>query len=264
VKLVNLTSQRAIKLSVSQPGWYRIALSTLTQNGLAAGNAKLLHLYAEGVEQPLELHNGAVEFYGTPIDTPSTGTRVYWLANGALSHDHIASSTASGGPSAGPDFPNTVELLQHDNYFGASPTGAYFFGDLLPLTLQSNASNETISAPNLSRPDGATLEVGLQGAFPGSHNVTVALNGKPLGSITFSDLANTTMLFDSSVVAPAIVSGANTVTLTTSGQSDLCYLDHITLTAKQIGLFLVANDQQRFQMAQVLVCSPVLRQFHRV
>ena len=51
----------------------------------------LLHLYAEANEQPIEITGAsagpggfgpqaAINFYGTGIDTPYSGTRVYWLA----------------------------------------------------------------------------------------------------------------------------------------------------------------------------------------
>jgi len=244
---VNLMTKRAIKLGISEPGWYRIPLSTLVKNGLAANAAagRRLHLYAEGVEQALELRDGAVEFYGTGLDTPSTATRVYWLVNGVVNQDHVATSSAIGGPSAGADFLTSIELRQRNTYFAAanSTTGINFYGDAVPLTAQSLATNETIDAPNLSRPGEAQLEVGLQGVTAGAHNVVVALNGVTLGTVTLSDQTNTTMSFP----APSVVSGANTVTLTASGDLDISLIDHLTLTYEHS--YRADNDALQFSAA---------------
>ncbi len=225
---IDLMPERALKLGISQPGWYRIPFTTLIKNGLATGTGKRLHLYAEGVEQPLELRDGAVEFYGTGLDTPSTDTRVYWLVNGAASQDHIATSNANGGPSAGIDFLTSVELEQRTTYFAAAgnPSGVDFFGDAVPLRSQGLITTETITAPNLSRPDGAQLEVGLQGVTAGPHNVTVALNGAALGTVSLANQGNVTTSFP----APSVITGTNTVTLTASANLDITLLDHITLT----------------------------------
>jgi len=127
--------------------------------------------------------------------------------------------------SSATDFLESVELRQRDLYFPAANNfaGIDFFGDLIE---HANSTVETIDAPNLSRPDGATIEVGLQGLSAGAHGVSVALNGNMLGTITLADQANLAMSFP----APSIVSGVNTVTLASSADSDLSLLDHITLT----------------------------------
>jgi hypothetical protein len=47
------------------------------------------------------------------------------------------------------------------------------------------------------------------------------------------------------------------------GRTAAVRLNHVALTAEQERLFLVADQQQRFQMPQELVGAPVLGQFHR-
>ncbi len=224
---VNLLGQLAVKVSVSQPGWYEIPLKTLIAKGLKAPLARL-HLYAEGVEQPVELRAASIEFYGTGLDTPSTSTRVYWIVSGTANTDRISIPVTRGTSSAGSTFLDSVELLQRENYLPAAnaANGINFYGDFIPLTTQNDSTVETINAPNLASTANAQLEVGLQGAIAGAHNVTVALNGTMLGTITFADTANVTMTFP----ATSVVSGANMVTLTASSQADLSFLDHITLT----------------------------------
>ena len=220
---VNLMPKNAIKLGISQPGWYHIAFSTLLMNGFNPGDGTGLHLYAEGIEQPLELRPGAAEFYGTGLDTPSTATRVYWLVKGAVSKDHIGTSTASGGPSAGTDFLASVELRGHGIYFPAANTnsGINFFGQMI----ESAPVNQVLTTAHLSQSNGATLEVGLQGGSAGPHQVTVALNGVVLGTLSFADL----ILGVATFPASSIIDGDNTVTLTPTAGGDVSLIDHITL-----------------------------------
>ena len=197
-------AQKAIKLGISQAGWYRVALSTLAANGMNAGNGKRLHLYAEGIEQPLELRAGGVEFYATGLDTPSTATRVYWLTNGAPSKNRIATSKVRGHASAGADFLASVERQDRSVYFAAANAsdGIDFFGQFV----SSTPLDQSVPAAHLSGPDNAMLEVGLQGATKGAHNVTVALNGVSLGTVSFSDLG----IGVASFAASSIRDGDNT------------------------------------------------------
>jgi hypothetical protein len=87
-----LASQVAVKLAVRKDGWYRADLSELVAAGLnPATNPVLLQLYADGVEQAINVSNstgrvdggGYIEFYGVGLDTPSTDTRTYWLVAGS-------------------------------------------------------------------------------------------------------------------------------------------------------------------------------------
>jgi hypothetical protein len=221
----NLADQRAIKLAISRSGWYRVPLRTLARNGLATGNGKRLHLYAEGVEQRFELRQGAVEFYGTGVDTLSTDTRVYWLVNGAPNNDHLVTTLpGSGGTSAGTDFLTTIERRDRSLYFpGANKSdGEDFFG----TPVLSTPVDQIILAPHVSRPDNAEIEVSLQGVTTGGHNVNVQLNGTSLGTISFAGVTLQTATFPAS----QIVDGNNTVTLTAASSDDVSLVDHISLT----------------------------------
>src|SRR6185437_9302662 len=83
-----LAAKPGIKILVDHEGWYRVTQPQLLAAGLRPNaNSNSLHLYAEGVEQPIRISGGgafgpqsAIEFYGTAIDTPYSGQRVYWLA----------------------------------------------------------------------------------------------------------------------------------------------------------------------------------------
>ncbi len=239
---VNLMPKRAVKLAISSDGWYRVPFTTLKSNGFNPGNGKGLHLYAEGIEQPFELKSSAIEFYGTGLDTPSTDTRVYWLVNGAANKNPLVMSTASGGTSAGTDFLASVDLRDRSTYFPAanSSTGSDFFGK----PVSSAPLNQTITAAHLSRPDNATLEVALQGVSAGVHNVTVALNGMTLGTVSsFSDQGAGLATFP----ATSIVDGDNSVTLVTaSGNPIDSLVNHLTLTYEHA--YIADQDMLEFSM----------------
>ncbi len=226
---VNLTARQALKLSISHPGWYRVPLKTLSANGLAVGSGSELHLYAEGVKQPLMLRSDGVEFYGTGLDKPSTGTRVYWLVNGALNKHFISTLPPSSSSGTSNDFTATVVRQDRSTYFPAAneTNGEDFFGALVGAPPSPLAPvDQTITAAHLSRPDGAMLEVALEGVTDGPHNVTVQLNGTLMGNVTFSGIAGGVATFP----ATSIIDGDNTVALTAGADGDINLVDHITLT----------------------------------
>jgi len=236
---VNLLGETALKLSITQSGWYSVPLSMLKAKGLNAGGGARLHLYAEGIEQPLEIRSGAVQFYGAGLDTPSTATRVYWLVNGAPNKDRIATSTAHRGASAGSAFLNTVERQDRSLYFPAAnaPSGIDFFGDVVGST----PDTESITTTDLASAGGAQIEVGLQGVNAVAHSVTVMLNGQLVGTVSYSGMGLQVMQFDAS---GAIVNGTNTVTLTATSSGDVSLVDHISLSYQRS--YTAAGDALEF------------------
>ncbi len=231
----------AVKISVSSEGWYEVTGAQLAAAGLPANtNVPELALYAEGVEQPMLIvgakngrlrANDAIEFYGTGIDTPFSGTRVYWLTTGSHPGMQIRSIAAagSGAPSA-ISFPFSVLLQQRTTYFGALLNGennGNFFGAVVdPMPVDQVLTVANID-PASTIP--TTVTVTLQGVMQGQdHRVDVALNGLPLGEIDFTGQANTTSTFP--VNAGVLQNGSNTVTLTAmDGEYDVSLVQSIQL-----------------------------------
>jgi hypothetical protein len=202
----------------------------------------LLHLYAEAIEQPMEITGAsagpggfgpqaAINFYGTPIDTPYSGTRVYWLAVGESQGARIQQlppSTGSNQPPA--SFPFTVELTPHTTYFSALITsnGNNFFGPIVSTTSVDEVLQVSHLATAAAEP--AQLEVILQGiilAVP--HDVTVALNGATLGDITFTGQGKGRLRM--SLPAGSLQEGDNTVTFTAqNGEYDTSLVQSIRIT----------------------------------
>jgi len=250
-----LAAQPAVKIFVDHEGWYRVTQLQLVAAGLNPNvQASSLHLFAEGVEQPIRTTGAgaafgpesAIEFYGTAIDTPYSGQRVYWLMVSDQPGLRIAdvSETASTGPPE-PSFVQTVELKPRTTYFAAllRENTDNFFGPLLsptPAVLNVDTSH---MAPGQS-----SLLVALQGVTQNqSHDVTVTMNGATLGQIYFEgqELARATF----TIPAGVLTNGANTITLTAQlGNNDLSLVDYIdvsfphTLTAESDLLKFTANE----------------------
>jgi hypothetical protein len=232
-----LAAKPAVKILVDHEGWYRVTQPQLVAAGLRPhANSNLLHLYAEGVEQPIRITGGggsfgpqsAIEFYGTSIDTPYSGQRVYWLAEEG--NPGLRITSISAGDSTAPQSPfftQTLELKPRTTYFAAllRDHTDNFFGALVSPT----PDVETINVADIAGGE-ATLDISLQGVTSGQqHDVTVALNGSTLGDVIFTDQQEGSAEF--AVPAGVLSNGANTMTLTAQqGSSDISLVDTITLS----------------------------------
>ncbi len=235
-----LAGHPAVKIAVKHEGWYQVTQPELVKAGLDPNiDPSLLHLYAEAIEQPIKVMGAsagpggfgpqaAIGFYGTGIDTPYSGTRIYWLAIGNTPGQRIQQlppSTGSNQPEA--SFPFTVEFTPHTTYFAALTTsnGHNFFGPLVSTT----PVQQTMQVPHLdsNSAEPAMLEVTLQGiilAVP--HDVTVALNGTTLGNLTFTGQVQGT--FRATLPAGLLQEGPNTVTLMSQGREyDISLIESI-------------------------------------
>jgi uncharacterized repeat protein (TIGR01451 family) len=257
-----LASQPAVKIFVDHEGWYHVTQPQLVAAGLSPNvGARSLHLYAEGVEQAIRVTGpastfgpqSAIEFYGTAIDTPYSGQRVYWLTANNQPGKRILTEGASG--SAGPlaqSFIQTIELKPRTTYFAVllQESGDNFFGPLVSPVPEV----QTVNLSNVAAGQGV-LAVSLQGVTQGQqHDVTVMLNGATLGNLSFTGQAKGKARF----VVPAgiIVNGANTITLTAQqSDNDLSLVDYIdlsfphTFTAESDSLKFTAEAGERLRVA---------------
>ncbi len=237
----DLAARPAVKIMVDHEGWYRVAQTDLVAAGLdRTADPSTLRLFVEAVEQPILVtgagaghggfgKNAAIEFYGTGLDTPFTGTRVYWLTWGDQPGLRIGNSTELPNGGYQRQFSETVELRQRTTYFAAliNTTDENFFGALVSTT----PVDQVLDTPHVSTaPSTPRLEVVLQGVGDGvPHDVTVALNGGDIGRITFTGQSQGRLRTD--VPADLLQEGANTITLTAQdGDSDISLVDHIDIT----------------------------------
>jgi uncharacterized repeat protein (TIGR01451 family) len=238
---VSLNGDAAVKISVTSEGWYQVSRNQLVAAGMPANaDARLLQLYAEGIEQPMLIighqsgslgPNDGIEFYGTGIDTPFSGTRVYWLVRGSRVGKRISSVAAAGkGSVSDASFPFTVLFEQRTTYFAALLNGINndnFFGAIVSTDPVDQDITVAHIDPTSSLP--VTINVTLQGVTDQQeHSVSVALNGAPVGELDYANLAN---VAESFAVSNALLqNGSNTVTLTAlNGDNDVNLVQSITI-----------------------------------
>jgi uncharacterized repeat protein (TIGR01451 family) len=256
-KQFELASHPAIKLSVRHEGWYRVGQPDLVKAGLDPNvDPATLHLYAEAVDQPIQITGAAtgpggfgpqaaINFYGTGINTVFSGTRVYWLVAGegrGARIPHIPASSGSNQPPA--NYSASVELQQHAVYFSALITsdGENFFGPLV----SSTPLDQTLGIPHLdtTSTQAARLEVSLQGVIVGfPHDVAVALNGTNLGNVIFTGQDKGKLTVD---VPPGVLRPwSNTITLTAqNGDYDTSLVDYIRITYPH--RYMADSDRLKF------------------
>ncbi len=173
---VSLDGDAAVKISVQNEGWYQVSKSQLVAAGLNPNaDARTLQLYAEGIQQPMLIlgsqagalgPNDSIEFYGTGIDTPYSGTRVYWLISGTSPGLRIASIPAQTPGLSGPQsFPFTVVLEQRTTYFATLLNGENhdnFFG--AAVTSEPVDQQLTVAHADLNSSMQISVDITLQGA----------------------------------------------------------------------------------------------------
>jgi uncharacterized repeat protein (TIGR01451 family) len=226
----------AVKISVDQEGWYSIPFSQLYAAGLDPNSdPRALRLFAEGVEQPMLLtgqgSSAAIEFYGTGIDTPFSGTRVYWLVREAGTPKRIFAAPApSSGAPAPSSFPFTVIRQDRVSYFAALLNGENndnFFG---PLVTSDPAEQDLLVAHlDTTSSQSITLDVALQGVTDQQeHRVSIQLNGSSIGELDFYGTVPATQTF--AVDASLLTEGTNAVTLTAlEGDFDVSLVQSVAL-----------------------------------
>ncbi len=237
----SLDGDAAVKISVQSEGWYQVSKAQLVAAGLEPNaDARNLQLYAEGIEQPMLIlgrqagslgPNDSIEFYGTGIDTPFSGTRVYWLIHGSRPGMRISSIPAvSAGLSDPQSFPFTVVLQQRTTYFPTLLNGENndnFFG--APVTSEPVDQQLTVAHADPNSSMQISVDVTLQGATDQqAHSVSVFFNGASIGEMDFANLANVTNTF--SIDRSLLEDGINTVTLTAlHGDNDISVVQSIAL-----------------------------------
>ncbi len=246
-----LAAGPAVKIYVDHEGWYHITQPQLIAAGLNPGvNPNTLHLYAEGVEQPIQVSGGsttfgpqaAIEFYGTAIDTPYSGQRAYWLVSGSQPGLRIPAAPPVGSAGSQPQsFIQTVELKDRTTYFAAllRDNTDNFFGPLVSPAPET----QTLSLTNVV-PGQSTITVALQGITQSQqHDVTVTLNGTTLGNVDFTGQQEGRAAFV--IPTGTVLNGANTISMTSQlGASDLSLVDYIDVSVPHA--FTAAADLLKF------------------
>ena len=256
---LGLASQDAVKITVKQEGWYRIGVPELLAAGLdPKADPRSLQLYADGVEAPIAItpdprrfdSRSAIEFYAMGLDTPSTDQRVYWLISAKTAGKRIATVPGGGGLPSANSFLSTVERRDRVIYLSGVHNGdaENFFG--APVGSASVDQAVMLRHVDTTAAGQATLEVGMQGFSLTPHNVTVSLNGNPLGAMRYDGATPGVMQLK--VPNNLLSEGQNVVTLAgQQGVVDVSLVDHIrvsywrTYSADENALRFTAQGNQQ-------------------
>ncbi|HXG68019.1 MAG TPA: C25 family cysteine peptidase, partial [Blastocatellia bacterium] len=252
-----LAARPAIKLSVREPGWYRVGQPELLAAGLPPDvDPHYFQLYADGRQQRIlvtgerDRHFGpddAIEFYGVGLDTPATDARTYWLIVGPQPGKRIKTARGAGArPATARNFPMTVERRERINYFPAAQNGdaENFFGRIVaqtPITQVLNLPNLDLAAT-----EEASLEVALQGVTdqPGvDHRVRISLNGTEVGEMIFDGRSHRAARIP--IPHRLLRAGENTISLAAvNSERDISLLDAIRITYRHT--YNADDDALRF------------------
>jgi len=221
---------KAVKILVNQDGWYRVSFADLRKAGFAVPKkTATLQLWANGVQVPMEIPRGAIEFYGRGIDNDETDTVPYWLVNGKAKGLRIG-VLKSGAKAAKPkgSFPTDLDLKQRTSYNLAvlNDQSTNFVG---PAVRSGVATPIKVTARHVNTAAAAALKLTLQGFSLVNHATRVTWNGTVLGTITFKGQVVASQTF--SLPAGSVQEGDNTLSLTsTAGEVDISLAQRIQLS----------------------------------
>ncbi|MFP5245106.1 MAG: C25 family cysteine peptidase, partial [Thermoanaerobaculia bacterium] len=236
-----IASQKAAKVVVTQAGWVSVKKSDLVAAGYDPGsNSRTLAVFTDGEEIAIDVRDGGdqkfdandtIEFFGTGIDTPTSGGRVYFIVNDKGKGTRLRQQNGPKKGSAAPaSFPYTywrkertvffsglVNNGDNDNFFGAIVTS---WPVSEPLTIENL---DTTAAT-------AELEIVFQGgSFNIEHIVSVQLNGHALDEVRFRDMDRHVAKF--TVPTSWLVNGANELLFTASEDwNDVSVVEAVRLT----------------------------------
>ncbi len=239
-----------MKIAIDHMGWYRVTQAELVASGFNVNtDLASLHLYAEGLEVPIRMNSSAngmsFEFYGTGLDTPYTGTRIYWLTTATGYGRRVPVMTPDNTLPSAPNYLATVEKHDRSFYFAALTTNGdqdNFFGDVVagaPVDQHLTVSNIDVNGGST-----VSLFVGLQGITDlAAHDVQVSVNGLAVGNVVFTGMLSRSLTVD--VPIGSVAEGDNVVTLTPlGGDDDVTAVDRITITYPRT--YNAVQDQLKF------------------
>ncbi len=233
-----LASQPAVKLMVTEEGWYRVTRREIAASGFDPGSdARRMSLHMGGIEQPLFVDDGddgvfgdddALEFYAFGNDTPWSGARAYWLVRDRGRSNRVKTDRSKQRSSISTT-PHTFRRVERTVFFTALTNNGdreNFFGAIV----STGGATQELTVRNLDASGAsATLQLILQGGTLGPHRVTLTVNGRDAGALTFKDQQRVTKKIN--VPLSWLVEGTNTLSLVAhEGEEDISVVESVELT----------------------------------
>jgi len=238
-----LAADNGIKIYVTQEGLQRVTRAAMTAAGFDPGSdSRALSLYMLGNEQSIRVDDGgdgkfdpndAIEFYGYPLDTPSTGARTYWLRSNKGNSSRVTVSNISGGDPITGSVPFTYEHIERSIFDSLTSDDNIdsFFGTL--ITSEGGVEPLTVANLDTSYGGNATYEVQILGGTDGLHIIDVNFNGHQLGTITLGGVDTRTGTY--TLPNSWLTNGTNNVTFTSlNGDWDVSIVAKSRLTYQHL------------------------------
>ncbi len=238
-----LAADNGLKIYVAQEGWYRLTRAAMTAAGFDPGtDPRAISLSMLGTEQSITVDDGgdgkfdpndAVEFYGYPLDSVSTGARTYWLRSSkGSSGSRVTVSKVKGGDPITGSVPFTFERIERSIFDPVSTGDDVFFGTLIT----SDSGTEPVTVSNnydASYGGNATLDLVILGATDMAHVIDVAINGHSAGTAALPRLTQQSFTF--TVPQAWLTTGTNSVVLTSlNGEEDVSIVVKSRLTYQHL------------------------------
>ncbi|MBI4915331.1 MAG: hypothetical protein HY825_05735 [Acidobacteria bacterium] len=261
-----IAAGEAAKIIVAEEGWYRVGATELEAAGFGVigSDAKTLQLFADGKEHAIRVNDGgdgsfgagdSIEFYGVPLDTQWSGSQAYWLVKG---RSHGARIAVVGQPPAVAastvTVPYTVQFKERLIYVTGLLNGdkENFFGKVVTST----AAEHPLALTHVDRGavTPAILEVALQGFTEAPHQVSVSLNGQPVGVVDFTGRGWQVGVVQ--VPPNQLLEGANVVALMENGSPNaISLVDYVNLTYPRVSI--AENDSLLFSLGLPATAAPL-------
>lgn len=231
-----VVAQPGVKISVRKEGMYRVTAGELAAAGFnfESGSAGW-RLFADGVEQAITVPSGNafIEFYGKPIETVESNTRVYYLIDdpttaGKRIETRVLRSI--GGPAFSETYPVNSLIKERTSFDPTIHNGPdeNYWGRLI-------FSSPTTFAFNLTGVEQAgtiTFTIKLQGNFTqGAHLVRLILNGNEIPSVAWTGINPVTRTY--TLPASHLVDGNNLLEMTGTAPGDFSLFDSIEIVHRR-------------------------------
>ena len=241
----DLAAQPAMKLMVTEEGWYRVTRSQLVDAGVDPGDWKRVAIFTNGIEQPVVINNDAIEFYGIGIDTPAAGARAYWLVKDKGDKLRLRSDKAKKGAPSLTSTPLTVSRIERSVFFTwliNNGERENFFGKIIT---SSGATND-LAVEHADTNGTASLEVVIQGGTAGAHSISFEMNGHMAGTLQLADQERSTASL--SFPSSWLTAGTNTLRMTSLlGALDISVVESVRMTYPH--LLLADNNALKVTVA---------------
>jgi hypothetical protein len=233
-----VVGQPGAKISVRAEGLYRVYLSNLNTAApgiFNAGNSGNWRLFRDGIEQAILVGtNGSgpyLDFYGFPMDTRESDTRIYYLIADATAPGLRMARMKTGTSTAtSTSYTAIAEKRERNSYVGGLVNGdaENWWG----RAVTASSTNLTISLSGVdTTAETCTVDVRLQGwSLSGTPpSVAVSLNGTPLGTVSSQDFQ---VPFAAQFTVPASVihDGNNTLSLASNVGANTELFDRVSIS----------------------------------